>query len=234
MKCLPRLNWLCLTVLCFLHWLCGQASDPEDTSSIRWEGDIRAFEKEDEDQPPAPGGVLFVGSSSIRLWDLKKSFPDLAALNRGFGGSQVADVVHFADRIVLKHRPRLIVLYSGDNDIASGKTPDQVAKDFGRLLEIIEKELPDANFIWLPIKPSIARWELWPKMEQTNAEMKKLLAAREEWHYAETTVAMLGADGRPRKELFVEDGLHLNERGYALWTEIVKELFDEVESAARR
>src|SRR6516164_10408221 len=106
----------------------GRAEEKADFS--RWEKDIAAFERRDRDKPPPKNAVLFVGSSSIRLWDLPKSFAGVEVINRGFGGSHLADVVHFAPRIVLPYEPRLIVLYAGDNDIAAGKTPERVHADF--------------------------------------------------------------------------------------------------------
>ncbi len=96
----------------------------------RWEKSIAAFEKQDKENPPPMNGVVFAGSSSIRLWDLKKSFPDLDAINRGFGGSQIIDSVHFAPRIIVKHKPRMVVLFAGDNDLNAGKSPEQVLEDF--------------------------------------------------------------------------------------------------------
>src|SRR5581483_3446273 len=102
----------------------------DDKPASRWESAIAAFVKQDQEKAPAKNGVVFVGSSSIRLWNLPKSFPELGALNRGFGGSELADSVRLASRLVLKHEPRLVVLYAGDNDIGSGKSPEQVAADF--------------------------------------------------------------------------------------------------------
>src|SRR5947209_3999364 len=122
--------------------LVRQARAEDKTDFSRWEKEIAAFEKKDKDAPPPKNAVLFAGSSSIRLWDLKKSFPDLDAINRGFGGSQIADSTHFAPRILLKAEPRLIVLYAGDNDVAAGKSPDRVAEDFQAFATLIHKELP--------------------------------------------------------------------------------------------
>jgi lysophospholipase L1-like esterase len=165
--------------------------------------------------------VLFVGSSSIRLWDFKKSFPDLHTINRGFGGSQMADVVQHAERIVLPYRPRAIVLYEGDNDIAAKKTPEQVAADFGTLLKLIRAKLPETPLIVIGTKPSESRWKL---IEQQRA-LNRLLAERcqQDGHatFLDVEQPMLNADGLPRSELFREDKLHLNAAGYALWTELL-------------
>jgi lysophospholipase L1-like esterase len=198
----------------------GRAEDRADFS--RWEKDIAAFEQQDKDNPPPKHAILFVGSSSIRRWDLAKSFPDLDVINRGFGGSQLADSVHFAPRIVLKHEPRLVVLYAGDNDIAAGKSPEQVADDFDGFVQAVHDKLPKTRILYLSIKPSIKRWQLVDKMRKANS----LIEARckqDDWlRYIDVATPLLGDDGKPRAELFVEDGLHLNDKGYALWASVLK------------
>jgi hypothetical protein len=154
-----------LTTLPYLCVSQSRADDKPDFS--RWEKDIAAFEMKDKESPPPKGAVLFAGSSSIRLWDLKKSFPTLEAINRGFGGSQIADTTHFAPRIILKTEPRIIVLYAGDNDLAAGKKPDQVSKDFQAFAQVVHKQLPKTRIVFVAIKPSPARWHLVDK--QTKA-----------------------------------------------------------------
>jgi lysophospholipase L1-like esterase len=188
----------------------------------RWEKDIAAFERQDRDKPPPKHAILFVGSSSIRRWDVSKSFPGLEVINRGFGGSQLADSVHFAPRIVLKHEPRIIILYAGDNDIAAGKTPEQVFADFQAFVRTVQKALPRTRIVFLSIKPSLRRWPLWPKMRQTNVLIERECKKDERLAYLDVAAPMVGTDGKPRPDLFVEDGLHLNEQGYALWTSILK------------
>jgi hypothetical protein len=147
-----------LASLATLACLLTSARAEEKADFARWEKDVAAFEKQDRDSPPPRNAVLFVGSSTIRMWDLKKSFPETEAINRGFGGSQLADAAHFAPRIVVKYEPRLVVLYAGDNDIAAGKSPEQVAADFGSFVETVRKGLPMARVLFLSIKPSPRRW----------------------------------------------------------------------------
>jgi lysophospholipase L1-like esterase len=194
----------------------SHADDPSDFA--RWEKTIRALEQQDKDQPPPKHGVVFVGSSSIRLWDLKKSFPNQDVLNRGFGGSHIADAVHFAPRLVTKHAPRLVVLYAGDNDIGSGKAPEQVAADFQAFVHAVHKELPKTKVIFLSIKPSLRRWQLWDKIQKANALIEAECQQDERLTYVDITKRLLGEDGKPRKESFLADGLHLNAKGYAQWT----------------
>ena len=188
----------------------------------RWGKAIRAFEEEDKEAPPAKGAVLFLGSSSIRMWDLKESFPDLDALNRGFGGSTIADSLYFIDRIVIPYEPRLIVFYAGDNDIAGGKTPQTVLEDYQAFIAAARKALPKTKVVFVAIKPSIARWKLVAKMREANALIQGFSEDDALLEYVDVDAPMIGEDGRPREGLFLKDGLHLNKEGYALWTSLVE------------
>jgi len=183
----------------------------------RWEPAIRAFEAKDRTQAPAKGGIVFVGSSSIVRWDLPKSFPGLDAINRGFGGSQLADSVRYAHRIVIPHQPRAVVLYAGDNDLASGKTPQQVFDDYRRFVAKIHAALPRARILYIAIKPSKARWKLIDKIRAANRLIADFAAKDPRLVFIDVERPMLGADGKPRPELFMPDGLHLNAEGYRLW-----------------
>ncbi len=193
-------------------------------SAARWEATIEKFEQQDQTSPPEKGAVLFVGSSSIRLWDTRKWFPEHETLNRGFGGSQISDVLQYADRIVWKYQPRVIVFYAGDNDVATGKSPERVFEDFRRFGEQAERLLPESHLVYLPIKPSLARWKLWPVMSQANERIKEWIGRHERFHYADIATPMLGDDGKPRSDLFRADGLHLNDEGYRLWSGIVEKV----------
>jgi lysophospholipase L1-like esterase len=164
---------------------------------------------------------LFVGSSSIRMWQTAESFPELLVINRGFGGSHTSDVNYFAERIILKYKPGVIVFYAGDNDISADKPPQQVLDDFQELVSQVHERLPQTRIIYLPIKPSPARWPMWPKMQTVNAGVKKRSASDPRLIYADTASPMLDESGRPRPELFLADGLHLNATGYNLWTQIL-------------
>ena len=186
-----------------------------------WEGEIGRYEMLDRKHPTKPGGVVFVGSSSIRLWDLKKSFPNLDAINRGFGGSELADSVRYIDQLVLRHKPRLVVLYAGDNDIGRGKTPDQISTDFDAFVTAVQKDLPEAKILYIGIKPSIMRRNLADAMQETNAKIAAKCRVSKNCEFVDVWSAMLNEDGTPNRELFVWDGLHMNESGYAIWNEII-------------
>ncbi len=188
----------------------------------RWEKDIAKFEAMDKEKPQKKGQVLFVGSSSIRMWKLDKSFPGLDAINRGFGGSQIEDSTHFADRIVLPYEPRTIVVYAGDNDLHSGKTPEVVAKDFELFATKVRAKLPKVKIVFIAIKPSVARWKNVANVRKANAMIAKQCEAGEAMVFVDIDKPMMGEDGKPRAELLVADGLHLSEAGYALWTGLVK------------
>lgn len=189
----------------------------------RWEAAIAAFEESDGEAPPT-GRILFLGSSSIRLWDLERWFPRHRALNRGFGGSQIADSVHYFERLVTPYAPSHIVLYAGDNDIAAGKSAAQVTADFRRFRDRVRDKLPQTRILFLAIKPSLARWRLVDEMRRANQQIEALSWADPLLRFVDVATPMLGPDGRPRPELFVADGLHLSEAGYRLWTSIVAPL----------
>jgi len=191
-------------------------------SAEKFEKDIQKFEAADLANPPEPGGVLLVGSSTIRMWKTDKWFPDLHVINRGFGGSQMSDLNFYVERVVLKYRPRVIAVYEGDNDIGKGKTPREVFEDYRKFLERVAKDLPGTEVIFIPIKPSLKRWELWPVMAEANRLIRRHTKLNPKWHYAEIAPSLLGDDGTPRKDLFAEDGLHLNEQGYEILSGILK------------
>src|SRR5688500_13979359 len=164
-----------------------------------FEKEIRAFDASDAKRPPTSGGVLFVGSSSIRLWTtLAKDFPELPVINRGFGGSQIADSIRYAPRIVLPYRPKTIVLYAGDNDIAEGKSPEQVLTDFKAFVETVRAELPTTRILFISIKPSTARWHLIDKIRDANRLVREFTAKGERLGFIDIFTPMLGDDGKPR------------------------------------
>jgi lysophospholipase L1-like esterase len=197
------------------------AKEPIPCKPEVWAKAIEKFEEEDKKMPPPKQGVLFLGSSSIRLWDVKKSFPEMLVVNRGFGGSQICDSTHYADRIVTIHEPRIVVFYAGDNDIAAGKEPEQVRQDFRDFVAKVRSSQPELPIIYISIKPSIARWKLAEKIKQANRLIKNDLEELGNIEYLDVWPAMLNDDGEPREELFADDGLHLNEKGYEVWTELV-------------
>lgn len=195
----------------------------EKFPATRWEKRIAALEQAAKDNPPPKDCIIFVGSSSIVRWDLKKWFPDLPVVNHGFGGSHLGDSVYYADRLVIPYRPSTIVVYAGDNDLAGGKSPERVFSDYQKFVAKVQQELPEARIIYIATKPSIRRWALVDKVRKANALIAEAASKDSRLEYLDVDAPMLGEDGKPRKELFVEDGLHLSDEGYALWTKLLRE-----------
>lgn len=200
------------------------SSSADPAKPPRWEKSILAFESQDKKAPPPTDGILFVGSSSIRMWDLKKWFPQTPVINRGFGGSQTSDVLQYFDRIVLPYKPKAIVFYSGENDLASGKkSPEKIVADMKTLIEYVKKKLPGTKFIMVSVKPSVKRREYLEQIAQIGA-MQKKLAAEEGIAFVDVYPAMVDKKGEPRTDIFLKDNLHMNDTGYALWVERIAPL----------
>lgn len=197
----------------------------------RFENDIKKFEAADEKQMPPTGAVLCVGSSSIRMWHgkLAQDLAPLTVIPRGFGGSNTNDLLHFADRIVLKYKPRAILIYEGDNDVAQGVAPEVIVKTFEKLLDKIHTSLPDCRIYILAVKPSPLRWDNWWAMKRVNEALAEIAEDEKNVTFIDTATPMLGDDGKPRPELFVADNLHLNRAGYELWRDVVRPILVEQE-----
>ena len=188
--------------------------------------EIAAFEAADRKNPPQSGGIVFVGSSSIRFWTtLTQDFPGLPVLNRGFGGSQIADSIRYADRIVLPYKPKMVVFYAGGNDIDAGKSPAQVLKDFQTFADTIHASLPQTRLVYISINPSVARWKEEGKVVEANRLIQHFVqgaAKSERLSFFDSHSRLLDAGGKPRPAILRADGLHLNAKGYAEWTAILK------------
>jgi lysophospholipase L1-like esterase len=207
---------LLLTALALLSASLAQAT-PD-----KWTADIKKFEAADKTNPPPAHSVVFVGSSSIVKWtSLKADFPGIPVINRGFGGSELADSVFYADRIVIPYRPRTVVLYAGDNDLKSGKSPEKVFADFKAFVAKVHAGLPQTRIVYIAIKPSPSRWNIHDKIMAANALIAAECQRDPLLAFADVYSAMLDAQGQPRPELFVADKLHMNPKGYALWTPVV-------------
>ena len=186
----------------------------------RWEKNIKRFEADDKKNPPPKGKILFLGSSSIVRWKTEKLFPNHTTINRGFGGSQISDSLEFADRILLPYRPHTIVFYAGDNDIAAGESSKQVVDDYKALIAKTRAALPKTKFVFVAIKPSIARRKLWGEMNKANTAIAELSKTDPLLEYLDIATPMLGPNGKVKPELLVKDGLHLSKEGYKLWTKL--------------
>ena len=188
-----------------------------------FQAEIEAFEQQDRAAPPPPGAVLFLGSSTIRLWTkLEQDFPGIPVVNRGFGGSQIEDSLRYAPRLVLPLKPKTIVFYAGENDLAAGRTPEQVVADFQRLAADVQTALPATRILFVSLKPSPCRAGLLDAMREVNARIRDWLQPDPRLEFVDVFTPMLDEAGAPRAELFADDRLHLNAAGYALWTRILR------------
>ena len=187
--------------------------------------EIDAFVQADRARPSPPCAVLFVGSSSIRLWrTLEQDMAPLPVVNRGFGGSSIVDVNRYFEPLVTPHRPRAIVLYAGENDIDAGRTPAQTTEAFRRFLALKTQRLGDVPVYFIALKPSKLRWAQRPRQAAVNAAVEALAARRDDLHFIDVAPSML-EDGRPR-EIFEADGLHMTADGYAIWTRLVRPVLE--------
>jgi lysophospholipase L1-like esterase len=199
------------------------------TKPARFVKEMAAFAEKDRAGMPEPGGVVFLGSSSIRIWKVGEAFPGVNVINRGFGGSQIFDSVNYFDRVVKPYKPAMVVFYAGDNDIAAGKTPERVAGDLEKLIGLIRGEVPECRVVVIGIKPSISRWRMIEKMREANRLMEGVVKRDGKSDFVSVEEEMLGADGKPRPELFMKDGLHMSAAGYEIWN---KKLRPYVEAAS--
>jgi hypothetical protein len=211
-------------VLCLAPLAVPAVAQPgyEPERAKRWEKEVAAIEQRQAESPPAKGGVVFAGSSTVRLWDEARAFPDWKVTNSGFGGSEIRDVTHFADRLILKHEPRAVVFYAGDNDVNSARTPDQVLADFRAFAEAVHKRLPKATVYFISIKPSVRRWKQFDTQAKANRLVREFCAKDDRLGYVDVVPAMLGPDGKPPPDLFVKDGLHLSPKGYEILSDAVR------------
>lgn len=187
-----------------------------------FEDEIRAFEAQDAKKMPPKGGILFIGSSSIRLWKtLTKDFPKQPVINRGFGGSAISHSIQYTPRIVLPYKPKMIVFFAGTNDIASGKAPEAVFNDWKTFVAGVREKLPQTKFLYLAITPAPSRWSKIAEVKKTNELIRDWCLVTPGAHFLDTFHYFTTAEGGPRPDLFVSDQLHLNEKGYDIWRKLV-------------
>jgi lysophospholipase L1-like esterase len=200
----------------------GSLPAADRSGSAKWERTIEAFEAADKKSPPAPGAVLFVGSSSIRFWKtLGADFPQYHVLNRGFGGSHIADCTAFANRIVIPYRPSVIILAAGSNDLANGKSPARVFADYQAFVAKVRAALPETPIAFLAINPTPARWADAARQQETNRLIREHVAGKQGLAFIDLWDALLGPDGRPRADLHIRDRLHPNAAGYKIRTRLI-------------
>jgi len=201
---------------------CGALVAALPVDPRRFDKEIAAFDRHDATNPPPKRPIVFVGSSSIRLWpDLSGSFPNLPVLNRGFGGSQLSDVLFHLDRTVLRYHPSRVVLYAGDNDLAEGKSPETIAADFETFVFTVRDKAGPIPIDFLAIKPSPKRFSLLPEQKRANHLVSEVAQRYPDVSVIDVFSPLLDPRGEPNGKLFVVDRLHLGPAGYALWNQVV-------------
>lgn len=213
-----RLTFLLFSLLLFAN-LAAQ-------SPVRFEPEIRAFERADSIEKPAQGQILLYGSSTMRLWaTFKTDLAGYAVVNRGFGGSQMSDAIHYFDRAVLPLAPSWIMLYEGDNDLSNGqKTPEQVFQDYRAFMQLVQQKLPNTKVAIYTLRPSLAREHLMPQQRRLNGLFKKYCRKhRKTAYFIDVYDLLLTPEGRPNGDYLVEDKLHLNAKGYAVWAKATRD-----------
>ena len=233
MKLVADLAFTAVAIVLFLSvlwivrfWVKHAKDDP-----TVWEREIRRLEKFDRIRPPRPAAIHFVGSSSFRYWkSLTEDMAPLSVLNRGFGGSQIHDVTYYVQRIVVPFQPRAIVFYAGENDLAGvlwsrQKSPEDVRLAFAKFCGTTHALLPDVPIYFISIKPPKARRKHWPTMQEANRLVREHCCTDSRLHYIDVVPALLDDAGNPQLDVFRWDGLHYNEKGYAIWAAIIKPIF---------
>jgi hypothetical protein len=197
-------------------------------SPDKWAADIDRFTAIDAAHPPQQGAVVFVGSSSVLYWTtLAEDFPGITSINRGFGGSELADSVFYIDRIVIPYHPRLVVLYAGENDLWDGKTPEAVGADFKAFRTKLHAALPETKLLYLAIKESPSYAKIRGRVLVANKLIETDCATDIRCMFVDVATPLLDAKGRMRPELFRADQLHLKAAGYAIWTKVLAPYFKE-------
>ena len=211
-----------LILFIFLAQIILAQAKEQESQVYPFEKEINNFKKADSVAMPPSDAILFIGSSSIRKWkSLEQDMAPLRVINRGFGGSQTEHAIYYFDQIVLPYKPHAIVLYEGDNDIASGKTAQEIFEDFKTFALLVKDSLADTPLFFIAIKPSIARENMLEQMKKANKLIEDYCNTRDHLVFIDVASAMMD-NGKIRQDIFIEDNLHMNDKGYDIWEKIVK------------
>lgn len=215
--------------------LCAFSIAVAQDKTNRFEKEILAFEASDKTNPPPKNAILFLGSSSIRLWKtLAQDFPQHQVINRGFGGSQIVDSTHFLERIVLPYEPAVIVFYAGGNDINAGKSAETVASDYAAFVAKVREKLPKTKIAYISIAGNPARWAQVERVRAANQLIRTWIAAQPGLSFIDVFPHMMGPEGLPKPDIFVADKLHMNDKGYVIWKRVVGEHLKEIGAAGSK
>lgn len=214
-----------LSFTALLSGLTATASELPDLDPLRFADEIMAFQEWEAKNTLPEGGILFVGSSSIRMWPTAVAFPDNIVINRGFGGAEFPDIFYYFEQVITAYAPAKILLYVGDNDVSRGKSADAVFADYLKLVEWIQRDLPDAELHFISVKPSPARWQYWPVMVEVNRRVAAHAADDHKLGYIDLAASLL-VDAEPGP-YYISDGIHLNAAGYEGWREVLAPIIAE-------
>ncbi len=216
---MKHLCWFKVILSVFLLFVILQsnAQDPK-----RFQKAVEELVKKEYNFSPDKEVVVFAGSSSIRMWkDVQAAYPEYNVINNGFGGSHFSDLIHYYRELIAIRRPDILFIYEGDNDIFSGKNPKKVADEARQLINKVHQDFPETKIVLISAKPSLARWKLKKEYQQLNRYLEKLAKKREGLEYADVWKAMVDERGDVYTDIFVDDNLHLNEKGYEIWEEVI-------------
>lgn len=215
--------------------ICALTITAAQSQTNLFDKDILAFEARDKTNPPPKNAILFVGSSSIRMWTtLTEDFPEYRVINRGFGGSQISDSIHFADRIVTPYEPSVIVMYAGGNDLNAKKSPETVAQDFRTFVAKVREKLPHTHIAYIAVAGNPARWGHVDKVREANRLIREFTTTQPRLSFIDVFPHMMGDDGLPKPDIFLPDRLHMNAKGYAIWKRVVGEHLKGLEQTRDR
>lgn len=224
---MPKLKLTACTLILF-HLCISSVFAQTDPDPHRFDKEINAFRAWDAKNAIPDQAILFVGSSSIRMWKSAQSFPDLPVVNRGFGGAHISDMLYFKQDILLKYKmPSCLVMYCGGNDVAGGKSAERVVDDFKKWWNVVQTAFPGTPLVYIPIKPCPNRWKIWPEENKANNAIEKMCDADELLFYADTATPMLETGRPPADDLFIADKLHMSDKGYEIWTKVVRRSIKE-------
>lgn len=194
----------------------------------RYKNQVEKIEmKYDSIWNPAKETIVFTGSSSVRMWkDLQERFPNHQIINSGFGGSQATDLLYFSDNLILKYKPKKVFIYEGDNDISANKRPNEIISTTQQIISLIKQRDPSTEIVIISAKPSISRWKLKGKYKRLNRKFRRLAKKDDLLNYADVWTPMM--NGRKlQQDIFIEDGLHMNAKGYEIWFQVMREFIDQ-------
>jgi hypothetical protein len=233
LKIVAALLALLLLVLSWPAWqLYGEIQKARSEDPLVWEEAVSTLELKSRGLYLPRQAVVFIGSSSIRLWGtLVDDMSPIPVIQHGFGGSKLNDIVYYAERLVNAYHPRAVVVFAGTNDIdpAASKSPEVLLASYQAFVRKIRSDQPDLPIFYIGITPSPLRWAVWPIAQSTNQLIKNWSETDSSLHFIDTSDALLGSNGEPNPENYVFDGLHLSKSGYGIWREIIrKRLLDEL------